>query len=231
MLRLTIFVPSASQTITQLGQTNKLFSWANVELDCQYRGSIEKSPVSSQSASAMSGHRAAKQSARRSRSNERSASILMDVDEPTVKLKSCDGKRFSLTKSEASCSNILRAMLESVQHESEYIELQGVDGKMLAEVIEWCRSHPINCQPNRERELADQSYLGSMEEEHLFRLMHAANYLDVKSLYSACCSITAKRWEGKRVEDIRRMYNIQSDFAPEEENQMLRDSRRLGMND
>jgi hypothetical protein len=63
----------------------------------------------------------------------------------------------------------------------------------------------------------------------LFELMHVSNYLDIESLFDACCQTIARQWEGKRVEDIRKMYNIKCDFAPDEEHQMLMESKKLGM--
>lgn len=75
----------------------------------------------------------------------------------------------------------------------------------------------------------DKSFLNAMDEEELLRLMHAANYLDVRSLFDASCQIIARRWEGKRVEDIRRMYGIANDFSPDQENQIIMENKKLGL--
>lgn len=168
----------------------------------------------------------------------------MDVDEvaPTanetlkqVKLRTSDNKRFTLTKSQASCSNALRRMIDvrpnTISASNEYINLQNVSSLMLTKVIEWCQIHQQSKIQEIEPHLTDgyKEFFKSLPEQELFKLMHVSNYLDIESLFDACCRTTAKQWEGKRVEDLRRMYNIESDFAPEEEHQMLMESKKLGM--
>lgn len=163
----------------------------------------------------------------------------MEVDEPQVRIRTSDGKRFTLSKSEASCSNALRTMIESYQNApnaTEYINLPVVS-QLLEKVIEWCQEH---CNDNPEnssdiyllesesRELWEKTFLNSMTEEFLFRLMHVANYLDIRSLYDACCTKMAKYWESKKVDELRKMYKIENDFSPEEERAMLLENRRLG---
>lgn len=162
----------------------------------------------------------------------------MDVDEdsePQVKLKSSDGKRFTLTKTEASFSNTLRMMIESYQTEqnvsSEVISLR-IHSDMLAKVVCWCQMHCSDeSQDQEEQTEEDKAFISSLSEEDLFRLTHVANYLNIKSLLDACCRKIAIKWEGKKVEEIRKMYLIENDFPPEEENQMLIESKKLGMDD
>lgn len=164
-------------------------------------------------------------------------SMDVDVDsEPQVKLKSSDGKRFTLTRAEASCSNTLRTMIESYQNEqnasAEVIGLPSVHSDTLAKLVSWCQMHPCKSEPGGEPDEPsewDRAFISSLSEEDLFRLMHVANYLNVASLLDACCRKVAKTWEGKKVEEIRKMYLIENDFPPEEEHQMLMESKKLGM--
>lgn len=166
-----------------------------------------------------------------------------------VKLKSSDGKRFTLTKSQAFCSTTLRTMIESYQTRpnasAEVINLQKVHSDILTKVVSWCQMHhhhendsdsfgnsDATCKQNLEPyDLTDwdKTFLKSLSEDNLFRLTHAANYLNVPSLLDACCKTIAKSWEGKKVEEIRRMYRIENDFAPDEEHQMLMESKKLGL--
>jgi Mor family transcriptional regulator len=39
----------------------------------------------------------------------------------------------------------------------------------------------------------------------------------------------ASRWEGMRVEDIRKRYNIRNDLATEVEMQLLQENKKLGI--
>lgn len=169
-----------------------------------------------------------------------------DTSELKVVLKSSDGKRFTISKAEASCSIALRKMIEANPNSSatESINLPSLSGALLAKIIEWCRAHrhdQMETDPNGNSDATyqqgpglelsawDRNFLNSMSELELFQLLHAANYLDVRSLFNASCLTVAKSWEGKKVDEIRRMYQIEGDFTPEEEHQLLLESKRLGM--
>lgn len=160
-----------------------------------------------------------------------------------VKLKTSDGKRFTMSKSEAFCSNALKSMLASSSNTvSDIINLPSVHSDMLVKVKEWCQNYctrdsienePLNDTTQRleTTKLTDwqKVFLDSMSEEELFKLTHVSNYLDIRSLFDACCRVIGKRWEGKKVEEIRQMYNIENDFAPDEEHQMLLENKKLGL--
>ena len=45
----------------------------------------------------------------------------------------------------------------------------------------------------------------------------AANYLDIKSLLELSCAKTASLIKDKSVPEIRKFFNIENDFSPEEE--------------
>lgn len=177
----------------------------------------------------------------------------VDDEQPLVRLKTSDGKRFALTKSQACCSNTLRSMIENFRNNSntptEYINLDSVSSQMLSKIVEWTEWHSTSTIGNSNHNLnepsdatyqkesnyqltdTDKRFLESMSEVELLKLTHVANYLDVKTLFSACCQLIAKRWEGKKVAEIRKMYGIEGDFSYEEESQMIQDNRKLGMND
>ena len=51
----------------------------------------------------------------------------------------------------------------------------------------------------------------------LFELIMAANYLDIPKLLDLCCAKVATQIKGKTPEQIRARFNIKNDFTPEEE--------------
>lgn len=77
----------------------------------------------------------------------------------------------------------------------------------------------------------DMKFLAAFAEVDLLKLMNAANYLDIKGLYGACCKFMATRWEGMRVEEIRKAYNIRNDLTREEEIQIIQENKRIGLNE
>lgn len=52
----------------------------------------------------------------------------------------------------------------------------------------------------------------------------AANYLDIKPLLDIGCKTVANMIKGKSPEEIRKTFNIQNDFTPEEEDQIRREN-------
>ncbi|KAL9099294.1 MAG: hypothetical protein Q9163_005181 [Psora crenata] len=56
------------------------------------------------------------------------------------------------------------------------------------------------------------------------RVAQAANYLDIKALLDVGCKTVANMIKGKSPEEIRKTFNIQNDFTPEEEDQIRREN-------
>lgn len=56
------------------------------------------------------------------------------------------------------------------------------------------------------------------------RSLQAANYLDIKALLDVGCKTVANMIKGKSPEEIRKTFNIQNDFTPEEEDQIRREN-------
>ena len=52
----------------------------------------------------------------------------------------------------------------------------------------------------------------------------ASNYLDIKPLLDVGCKTVANMIKGKSPDEIRKTFNIQNDFTPEEEDQIRREN-------
>lgn len=63
-------------------------------------------------------------------------------------------------------------------------------------------------------------FIESTNNETLFNLTLAANYLDIKPLLDLCCARIASFIKGKTPEEIRTNLGIVVDFTPEEEAQV-----------
>ena len=57
----------------------------------------------------------------------------------------------------------------------------------------------------------------NVEKEELFELIMASNYLDIKPLLELACAKVASLIKNKSIEEIRKFFNIENDFTPEEE--------------
>ena len=57
----------------------------------------------------------------------------------------------------------------------------------------------------------------NVDQEMLFEIVMAANYLDIKPLLELSCAKVASQIKGKSIPEIRQYFNIENDFTPEEE--------------
>ena len=65
----------------------------------------------------------------------------------------------------------------------------------------------------------------NLDQEVLFELIMAANFMDIKSLLELACAKVASMIKGKTIPDIRKFFNIENDFTPEEEAQIMDENR------
>jgi len=107
------------------------------------------------------------------------------------------------------------------------LPLPNVKGSTLAKVVEYLKYHAETPAKEIEKPLKssnmaevvsqwDAEYV-EVEQELLFELILAANYMDIKPLLDLSCAKVASLIKGKTPEQIRKQFNIQNDFTPEEE--------------
>jgi len=150
-------------------------------------------------------------------------------DESTVEsltLESADKEKFVVPKKVAIMSELVKTMAEGDKEEKE-IPLPNVKSKVLQKVISYLKYHAENPVKEIEKPLksANMSEVVSqwdadfvdVEQEMLFELILAANYMDIKSLLDLTCAKVASMIKGKTPEQIRKTFNIVNDFTPEEE--------------
>lgn len=65
----------------------------------------------------------------------------------------------------------------------------------------------------------------NVEQEVLFELILAANFMDIKPLLDLTCATVASMIKGKTPEEIRKTFNIVNDFTPEEEAQVREENK------
>lgn len=65
----------------------------------------------------------------------------------------------------------------------------------------------------------------NIEQEDLFELILAANYMDIKPLLDLTCACVASMIKGKTPEEIRKTFNIVNDFTPEEEELIMEENK------
>jgi len=151
-----------------------------------------------------------------------------------IRLLSSDNAVLTVDKDVAERSVLIKNMLEDVGEVEEAIPIPNVNEAVLKKVIEWCEHHKADPpsanddeSDSRKRssdiEEWDQKFM-QVDQEMLFEIILAANYLDIKPLLDVGCKTVANMIKGKSPEEIRKTFNIQNDFTPEEEEQIRREN-------
>eukprot|EP00831_Metopus_contortus_P013959 TRINITY_DN1571_c0_g1_i1.p1 TRINITY_DN1571_c0_g1~~TRINITY_DN1571_c0_g1_i1.p1 ORF type:complete len:170 (+),score=29.44 TRINITY_DN1571_c0_g1_i1:198-707(+) len=152
-----------------------------------------------------------------------------------VKLVSQDGETIEVEKSIITLSGLIKSMLEDSGADEE-IPLPNVKSVILKKIIEYCKHAKESPPTEIEKPLksasiaevvADKWYATFIEvdQEILFEIILAANYLDIKSLLELGCATVAAMMKGKTPEQIRQLFKIEKDFTPEEENQIIAENK------
>ncbi|KAH8741685.1 hypothetical protein FG386_003659 [Cryptosporidium ryanae] len=145
---------------------------------------------------------------------------------PKVRLVSSEGEEFSVDVQIATASTLIRNMIEDVGIDDP-IPLPNVRAAVLRKVLDYCEHHVDNPskeipKPLRTNTLTtvvsewDEEFV-NVQQELLFEIMLAANYMDIKPLLDLACAKVATMIKGKKAEEIRQIFNIENDFTPEEE--------------
>ncbi|KAK6843115.1 E3 ubiquitin ligase complex SCF subunit scon-3 [Apiospora arundinis] len=158
------------------------------------------------------------------------------ADNTMIRLQSNDGHIIEVNKADAERSLLIKNMLEDLGDAavSETIPIPNVTESVLRKVIEWCEHHRGDPPATNEEESDtrkrtteieewDQKFM-QVDQEMLFEIILASNYLDIKPLLDVGCKTVANMIKGKSPEEIRKTFNITNDFTPEEEEQIRREN-------
>ncbi len=135
-----------------------------------------------------------------------------------------DQKEFTISDEIATQSRTIITVLED--SEDSYIPLADINSATFKKVLEYCK-YQINY---KKQKLEDDSqnwndtFFSKMDKNEVFELIHAANYLDISELLMLSCKKIASFINGKNVEEIREIFDIENDFSPEEEAQARKDN-------
>ena len=143
-----------------------------------------------------------------------------------VIFKTMDGETVIVEKEIASNSEWVKHIVDGSEQNDE-IPLPQIKKAILDKVIEYCTYINTNPPPVIEQPLIsnDLSELVSpwyaefvnLEQEVLFDLIHAANFLDIKSLLKLASAKVATLIKGMTIPEIREFFNTDDDFLPEEQ--------------
>jgi S-phase kinase-associated protein 1 len=122
----------------------------------------------------------------------------------SISLQSSDGREFTIEKSLAERSILLKNLLENVQEScNDPIPLPNVTGAIMEKILIYLEHHkndPIPTVEKNDDEIEkkaddiddwDRDYINVDNNERLFEIILAANYLDIKPLLELGCKTVA----------------------------------------
>lgn len=162
---------------------------------------------------------------------------LDDIDENAIiKLKSKEGTLLEIPKKAALQSRFIKNAIETDKDATE-VHLQHVETHVLQKVIDYLKNHlnnpakpiPKPLTSNNLRDFVDDwdAKFTDTDQDTMFKVLLAANYMDIQPLLLLQCAKVASLMRGKTPEEIRKTFNIRSDYTPEEEEQVRREYKDL----
>lgn len=142
-----------------------------------------------------------------------------------VKLKSKEEEVFEVEAKAAFRSITIKNMVDDTGLDM-HLPVPMVDSRTLVKVIEFLKYHQRaedESMPEVDQAVWDKNY-AKVDDETLFNLILAANYLEIKPLLDLTCKAVADEIRGKTPEEIRTRFNIKNDFTPEEEEEVKREN-------
>ncbi|XP_043697745.1 SKP1-like protein 1A [Telopea speciosissima] len=119
-------------------------------------------------------------------------------------------------------------MMEEDDYVDTIIPLPNVEGKILSKLIQYCQKHveaAVAADSEEEIKKFDKEFLEAVEDNILFEIILASNYLDIKDLLDICCQKVADDIKNMSKEDVRKKFNINNDFTPEEEEAIRKENQ------
>ncbi|KAF2008853.1 S-phase kinase-associated protein-like protein 1 [Aaosphaeria arxii CBS 175.79] len=150
-------------------------------------------------------------------------------------LTTSDNADLKVDRDVAERSILIKNLLEDLGGDNnEPIPIPNVNEAVMKKVLEWCEHHRKDPPASQDDDADsrkkstdieewDQKFM-QVDQEMLFEIILAANYLDIKALLDVGCKTVANMIKGKSPDEIRKTFNIQNDFTPEEEDQIRREN-------
>ncbi|QHO45709.1 SKP1-like protein 11 isoform X1 [Arachis duranensis] len=151
--------------------------------------------------------------------------LLALMGSPLKKIMLCSSEKEIFSVEEqvmVQHSVIINNMIEdgSYNHEESKIPLDCVDSKTLKKVIDYCTHHTHHHNDNQEDLEAWDAQFLNVDSNGLYDLLMAANYLEIRNLLDLIYGTIKNMIKGKKIDEIRRIFNIKDHgFTPEEEEQ------------
>jgi len=138
-----------------------------------------------------------------------------------VTLVSSDGVEFELEYKDIKIARTVQQLVEDIGTDTS-IPLMEVKGNILEKVVEYCKHHSNKSDSDRD-DVWDKEFM-NVDQNIVFELILASNYMDISSLLDLSCQKIANMIKGKSTEEIRTMFDIEDDFTPQEKEKIKKEN-------
>ena len=157
-----------------------------------------------------------------------------------VTLVAADKSKVYTTRPVAKMSRLINDMIGDSDDDDDEVEqeipLPNIPNKFILDrVMEFCSKHvedplqeiekPLKSNKLSEVTNAWDAEFMNLDQDSIFDMILAANYLDIPSLLDLACAGVACKMKGKNTEQIRQEFNIINDFTPEEEEEVIAETK------
>ncbi len=156
-----------------------------------------------------------------------------------VALVSSEGDSFVVPFAVAKLSKLVETMCttegEGDDDEIQDVPLPNLNSKCLSKIVEFLNHYLTDPMKEIEKplksanmsEIVQEWYerFVDLDQEALYEIILASNYMDIKPLLDLTCAVVASMVKGKTPEEIRKTFNIENDFSPEEEAQVREENK------
>ena len=152
-----------------------------------------------------------------------------------ITLISSDSQKLEISAKGAMRSELIKDSIEGSKDDHIEFTVNNVKGDVLKKVAEYLE-HYKNEEPKLyEKPLPSANLKDCVDEwdfnfidipiDDVFKIILAANYLNIQSLLDLACAAVAALIKGKTTDEIRQILNITNDFTPEEEQQIIEEHK------
>jgi S-phase kinase-associated protein 1 len=161
-------------------------------------------------------------------------------------LSSKSNKKFYLPKNYAIISNLIKRIIiddddeeddednNNKSNKKEVIPLENVSDDILKKIVNFLKIYHNNpykdfSRPLSSNDISDfvsKEYVDflNIENEFLYDLTEAANYMDIPPLLELCCAKLATMIKGKSIEEVKNTFEIE---LTEEEEEIIRNEHKF----
>jgi S-phase kinase-associated protein 1 len=164
-------------------------------------------------------------------------------DGTTVELVSLENQSFTVSKAVIGrISKTIYDLMADSPH-STSIPLPTVESLILGYIVQYAKIHAKDITPPAvltmeitrdgkervpdkpvEQSEPDKEFIKALSQEDIFKIILAANYLDIRPLLDLGCQAIAQSVLGKTPKEIYTMFGVEKELTPEEEEEVRKEN-------